>query len=168
MPVNPIQVMMQRTHQQREYRRQVDYLARMRAPESSILSRRCCAAARLVLIVTLAAIAGCALIAATLHGGERTARRMRVTATAYCAGPCSVCQTTGITSTGRNAYSRGVAVDPKVIQIGARIDVPGHGAWLPADDVGGDIKGDAIDVRFDTHDEARAWGRRVIMVRVWE
>jgi len=100
-------------------------------------------------------------------GGERTPRLLRVVATAYCGGPCAICQTTGVTKTGRDASTRGVAVDPAVIGLGARMDVPGYGVWVRADDVGGAIKGRKIDLRM-SHDQARAWGRREIVVRVWE
>jgi 3D (Asp-Asp-Asp) domain-containing protein len=122
---------------------------------------------RVMLAVAIAALAfstWCSIA----DGRERTARWVRVEATAYCAGPCSTCQTTGITSTGRDANKRGVAVDPAVIGLGARLDVPGVGVWLKADDVGGAIKGNKIDVRFQTHEEAKAWGRRSLVVRVWE
>lgn len=101
-------------------------------------------------------------------GAERTPRRMRVVATGYCGGPCAICQTTGITKTGRDARKRGVAVDPDAIALGARIDIPGVGAWIRADDIGGAIKGNKIDIRFVDHKTAKAWGRRTITVRVWE
>jgi len=98
-----------------------------------------------------------------------------VTATAYC--PCRRCcgnHADGRTATGRCAYSAGVAVDPGVIPLGARLDIPGYtrgaggnGSWIPADDVGGAIDGAHIDVRFRTHSEALRWGVRRIRVRVW-
>jgi 3D (Asp-Asp-Asp) domain-containing protein len=159
--------LMNRAQGAREYRRQVRYSARMRRPEPC-MRPSCVALSRWVLILVAVALGACILLSLRAGAAERTSRRMRVTATGYCAGPCAICQTTGITATGRDAYTRGIAVDPKVIRIGARIDVPEHGSWLPADDVGGAIIGEAIDVRFDTHAEAREWGRREIVVRVWE
>ena len=98
-----------------------------------------------------------------------------VTATAYC--PCEKCcgaGSPGITATGTSAYTAGVAVDPTVIPKGSRIDIPGYargknknGSWIPADDVGGAIKGNRIDVRMRTHEEALRWGRKRIKIRVW-
>ena len=98
---------------------------------------------------------------------------VEVEATAYC--PCSKCTDgDGKTSTGRSAYRDGVAVDPKRIRLGSRIDVPGidkgcngNGSWLPCDDTGRLIEGAKIDVRFQDHKEAKEWGRKKLKVRVW-
>jgi 3D (Asp-Asp-Asp) domain-containing protein len=90
-----------------------------------------------------------------------------VEATAYCPGPCAICGTTGKTATGRDATLPGVAVDPAVIPLGSRLDVPGVGSWVLADDTGGAIKGEKIDVRMRTHEEAVEFGRKTIRVRVW-
>ena len=96
-----------------------------------------------------------------------------VEATAYC--PCAKCTDgDGKTSTGRDANLAGVAVDPSVISHGSRLDIPGYtrganrnGSWILADDVGNDITGNAIDVRMQSHKEAKKWGRKTIRVRVW-
>ena len=80
--------------------------------------------------------------------------------TAYC--PCSLCCgkfSDGVTATGTDAYTKGVAVDPKVIPLGSTIHIPGYGTVI-ADDVGGAIKGEKLDVRFKTHKEAKEWGRQ--------
>ncbi len=124
----------------------------------------------LTMAVALLAVLACALLAVT-HAAEpdaRASRWMNAIATAYCAGPCETCGTIGITKTGRDAHSRGVATDPALL--GARLDVPGYGVWIRADDTGhpDHIYGNRIDVRFDTHDQAKAWGRKIVRVRVWE
>ena len=113
----------------------------------------------------------CSLIFA---GITQTYYRIRVRATAYC--PCDICcggYADGITATGRDALTAGVAVDPTVIPLGSRIDIPHYnrgnnknGSWILADDVGGAIKGRRIDVRFKTHEEALNWGVRNIIIRV--
>lgn len=100
--------------------------------------------------------------------------RMWVIATAYC--PCSKCcgeDSPGITATQTDAYKAGVAVDPNIIPKGSHIDIPGYnrgpnenGSWILCDDVGGAIKGNRIDVRFKTHQEAIEWGVREILIRV--
>jgi 3D (Asp-Asp-Asp) domain-containing protein len=91
-----------------------------------------------------------------------------VEASAYC--PCAICcgeHADGKTATGRDASLPGVAVDPAVIPLGSRLDVPGVGSWRLADDTGGAIKGEKIDVRMSNHEEAKKFGRRTLRVRVW-
>ena len=80
----------------------------------------------------------------------------------------------GKTASGRDANLPGVAVDPKLIPLGSHIDIPGitlgdnnNGSWLLADDVGGAIKGNRIDIRFPTREEALIFGRKIIKIRVW-
>lgn len=95
-------------------------------------------------------------------------KRVEVVATSYCAGPCCCGKfADGKTATGRDAKRMGVAVDPSVIPLGARLDIPGYGNWKLADDVGGAIKGNRIDVRFQDHDEAKRWGVKRLTIRVW-
>jgi len=78
--------------------------------------------------------------------------------TAYC--PCSKCcgkWANGITATGVTAQSnRTIAVDPKVIPYGSVVRM--NGIDYVAEDCGGAIKGNRIDIYFDTHAEAMAFG----------
>ena len=78
--------------------------------------------------------------------------------TAYC--PCSKCcgkWADGITATGTTAKAgRTIAVDPKVIPHGTEVIIDGH--TYIAEDTGGSIKGNRIDVYFDTHEEALKFG----------
>ncbi|MCI8510706.1 MAG: hypothetical protein HFE83_01755 [Lachnospiraceae bacterium] len=77
--------------------------------------------------------------------------------TAYC--PCPKCcgRWSRTTSSGRTAVSNHtVAVDPRVIPIGSRIMI--NGREYVAEDTGGSIKGNRIDIFFDTHSEARQYG----------
>lgn len=107
--------------------------------------------------------------------GEFVSTWMTVEATAYCT--CEICCeefSDGITATGRDASIAGVAVDPTIIPYYSRIDIPninlgtnGNGSWLLADDCGGAIKGDRIDIRFTSHQAAREYGRRIVLIRVW-
>ena len=95
-----------------------------------------------------------------------------LTVTAYCPNSCCCGDSAdGITATGRNAYRPGVAVDPEIIPLGAHLDIPIYGDmrgwWTLADDVGGRVKGNTIDVRMKTHEEAVQWGRKRLRVRVW-
>ena len=87
--------------------------------------------------------------------------------TAYC--PCEKCcapYADGVTSTGKSAYSLGVAVDPKFIEYGTVIEIPGYGI-VEADDCGGAIKGNRLDVRFPTHQEALNWGVKNLRVKIY-
>ena len=58
-----------------------------------------------------------------------------------------------------------VAVDPDVIPLGTRLYVPGYGEAL-ADDIGGAIQGNRIDLAMDTLDEAFNWGVNHVTVYV--
>ena len=95
------------------------------------------------------------------------------TVTAYCA--CKECcgkmpddPWYGITATGTRATEgRTVAVDPRVIPLGGTIYFEGPdgliGGYI-AEDTGGAIKGNRIDLYFDSHDAALEWGVRELEV----
>lgn len=94
---------------------------------------------------------------------------MKVEATGYTAGYESTGKRPGdpgygITSTGAKAQRGVVAVDPKVIPYGTYMYVPGYGYGI-ALDTGGAIKGNKIDLFFDTVEEANNWGRRWITIQ---
>ena len=58
-----------------------------------------------------------------------------------------------------------VAVDPNVIPLGSKVYVSGYGVAI-ASDTGGAIKGNIVDVYFNTHSECISWGRRQVEVTV--
>lgn len=63
-----------------------------------------------------------------------------------------------------NYLRRGlVAVDPAVIPLGTKLYIPGYGNAI-ADDIGGAIKGNRIDLAMDTLDEAFQFGVRSVDV----
>lgn len=65
-----------------------------------------------------------------------------------------------------NYLRRGLAaVDPNIIPLGTRLYVPGYGEAL-ADDIGGAIQGNRIDLAMETLDEAFNYGRREVTVYV--
>lgn len=91
--------------------------------------------------------------------------------TAYC--PCAKCcgkWANGITATGMTATEgRTVAVDPRVIPYGSTVTLyyeDGTVHTYTAEDCGGAIKGNRIDVFFDSHEDARAFGVQSAMVYV--
>ncbi|NLC53247.1 MAG: DUF348 domain-containing protein [Firmicutes bacterium] len=81
-------------------------------------------------------------------------------ATAYEPGPqsCGI-YADGYTYTGKRATYGIAAVDPKVIPLGTKLYVEGYG-FAAAEDIGSAIKGNRIDVCYDTVREALLWGRK--------
>lgn len=53
---------------------------------------------------------------------------------------------------------RTIAVDPSIIAIGEKVIINGH--TYTAEDTGGAIKGKRIDIYFDSHAEAEAYGKK--------
>ncbi len=82
--------------------------------------------------------------------------------TAYC--PCAKCcgKTDGITATGTLAEEgRTIAVDPRVIPYGSIVTIyfaDGTSHTYTAEDCGGAIKENRIDVFFNDHQAAREFG----------
>lgn len=67
------------------------------------------------------------------------------------------------TATGEFLHYGIAAVDPNVIPLGTNLYVEGYGQALAAD-TGGAIKGNRIDLAFESHQEALNWGRRGVNV----
>ena len=87
-------------------------------------------------------------------------------ATAYEPGPRSCGRyANGFTATGVKATKGVAAVDDRVIPMGTRLYIPGYGFAVAADR-GSAIKGQRIDLCFDTYSEAMRWGRRKVQVYV--
>lgn len=89
--------------------------------------------------------------------------KITVVATAYAPGAGAGY----ITATGARARKGIIAVDPRVIPLGTKIYVPGYGYGIAAD-TGGAIKGNRIDVCFNTRQEAVNWGRRTVTITVFK
>ncbi len=60
-----------------------------------------------------------------------------------------------------------IAVDPSFIPLGSRVFIPGYGEAV-AEDIGGAIIGNRIDVAFDTHEEALEFGRQELEIYILE
>ena len=58
-----------------------------------------------------------------------------------------------------------VAVDPRVIPLGTKLYIEGYGLAI-AEDTGGAIVGNKVDVYVDSYDEAVNWGRRQVNVYI--
>jgi 3D (Asp-Asp-Asp) domain-containing protein len=72
---------------------------------------------------------------------------------------------TGRTSLGHRAKFGHVAVDPKVIPLGSLLYIEGYGFAL-ASDTGGAIKGNRIDLCYNSRAQAFQFGRRKVKVHV--
>ncbi len=59
-----------------------------------------------------------------------------------------------------------IAVDPTVIPLGTRLNIPGYGPAVAAD-VGSAVKGNIIDLWMPSTAQARAWGRRTVTITIY-
>lgn len=85
--------------------------------------------------------------------------------TAYCS--CAKCcgKSDGITATGTKATEgRTIAVDPNKIPYGTKVVIDGQ--TYIAEDCGGAIKGNRIDLYFDSHQDALNFGRQTKEVTI--
>lgn len=89
--------------------------------------------------------------------GRAYSKVLTVTSTAY--------TNDSITYTGVKPRRGTVAVDPSVIPLGTRLYIPGYGFGI-AQDTGGAIKGNKIDVFVNSYDEAYRWGIRTVKVYI--
>jgi 3D (Asp-Asp-Asp) domain-containing protein len=82
------------------------------------------------------------------------------TVTHYCSCPkCCGEWSDGITATGTHAAEgRTIAVDPSVIPLGTEVEIDGVGTFI-AEDVGGAIKGNKIDIFCESHETAIQRGK---------
>ena len=83
---------------------------------------------------------------------------MTMEATAYTA-------TGNLTASGTRARVGAVAVDPNVIPLGTRLYIEGYG-YATAEDTGGAIKGNIIDLYMNSTSEVYNWGRRPVKVTI--
>jgi uncharacterized protein YabE (DUF348 family) len=94
-------------------------------------------------------------LAARSGGPTSILRSFTVVATAYVSG--------GRTATGWLAQPGVVAVDPSVIPLGTKLYIPGLGVFH-AEDTGGAIIGNRLDICVGSEAEANQWGVRTITV----
>ncbi|KXZ40617.1 protein of unknown function [Alkalithermobacter thermoalcaliphilus JW-YL-7 = DSM 7308] len=107
----------------------------------------------------------------TSRGERRTfTKSMTVTATAYTAGYQCTGKTPshpqyGITSLGTRVRPGVIAVDPKVIPLGSTVYIESMGIYR-AEDTGGAVKGNKIDIYMESLEKARRFGRRTLKIYV--
>ena len=84
---------------------------------------------------------------------------MQVKAYAYYTGT--------ITATGtKPTFGRTIAVDPTIIPYGSRVYIPEFDKTFIAEDCGGGIKGNKIDIYMNTEQECLNWGVRNITIYI--
>ena len=95
---------------------------------------------------------------AVAYNGEKYSRVLTVVATGYT-------HTGHRTATGTYPHRGTMAVDRGVIAMGSYGYVPGYGA-VHAEDTGGAIRGNRIDLFFETRGQAISWGRRTVLLYI--
>ncbi|WP_099190962.1 3D domain-containing protein [Tepidibacter mesophilus] len=108
----------------------------------------------------------------TSRGETKTFKKaLIVSASAY---------TAGFESTGKRPGDKGygktymgttvrpgvIAVDPKVIPLGSKVYIPNLGITCVAEDIGGAIKGNKIDIYMNSLSRANSFGRKNLQVYV--
>jgi len=94
-------------------------------------------------------------------------RVITVVATGYTDDPAENWPYAGAPSYIGLPLARGiVAVDPNVIPMGTKLYIEGYGAAIAADQ-GGAIKGNRIDLFFDSKAEAFDWGMKSVQVTIY-
>lgn len=109
-----------------------------------------------------------------------SAKRPGTAASRGLVGREMVCEATAYTHTGYRTATmtwpqerRTIAVDPAVIPLNSKVYVS-CGSWTGidgvyiAEDTGGLIKGNRIDLFMDSKHQAILWGRRMVQVRILE
>lgn len=92
------------------------------------------------------------------NSASKNGKHMVVQATAY-AGD-------SITSTGTVPKWGTIAVDPKVIPYGSKVYIPQFNKTFIAEDCGGAVKGNIIDIFMGSEAECYKWGRRTIDIYI--
>lgn len=95
-----------------------------------------------------------------------TSKIFRVTAYCPCVKCCGACAD-GITASGNVIRpSERFCAAPVAFSFGMMLDIPGYGV-VPVWDRGGVIRGNRLDVYFDTHSEALCWGVQTLTVKIY-
>jgi 3D (Asp-Asp-Asp) domain-containing protein len=100
---------------------------------------------------------------------ERSQKVLNIVATAYAPGYEDNGPWGNLTHIGTQVRPGIIAVDPNVIPLGSRVYIEfpdGHGTYALAEDTGGAIKGNRIDIAFWTRDEAKQFGIQNVKLHV--
>jgi 3D (Asp-Asp-Asp) domain-containing protein len=108
----------------------------------------------------------------TLSAPAESSHTIKMIVTAYC--PCAKCcgaSAHGVTASGKPVTyhdGRFVAADTHKLPFGTHLVIPGYndGKSVEVIDTGSAIAGNRLDVFFPTHQQALAWGRQTVNVKV--
>jgi len=111
---------------------------------------------------TQVVVQGTGTILTASRGDGSGKKSITCSATAYSGG--------GVTSSGKRTSRDAsgistIAVDPTVIPIGSKVYVDGYGYAIAAD-TGGAIKGNKVDLYFNSEGECSSWGRKQVQVKI--
>ena len=87
-------------------------------------------------------------------------KKITVSATAYSGD--------GITATGTVPRWGTIAVDPTIIPYGTKVYIPQFNEYFIAEDCGGGIKGNKIDIFMNSESQCDNWGKRNIDIYIVE
>ena len=87
-------------------------------------------------------------------------KKITVSATAYSGD--------GITATGTVPRWGTIAVDPTIIPYGTKVYIPQFNEYFIAEDCGGGIKGNKIDIFMNSESQCNNWGKRSIDIYIVE
>ena len=102
--------------------------------------------------------------------GEEEAKYFLMTATAYYPGPeCCHPYADGLTATGAKAGRGCIAIDPEngPLKLGQKVFVEGYGYGI-CNDVGEAITEWELDLCYETLEEAKGYGRKLVKVYIIE
>ena len=100
-----------------------------------------------------------------ITGNAKTIDMGQFKITAYC--PCEYCSEGYGRLTSTHTYAKSnhtIAVDPVIISYGSKVKI--GDIVYTAEDCGGLVKGDHIDIFFDTHEEVRDFGTKYKNVKI--
>lgn len=103
------------------------------------------------------------------NGTDNAQKVLDIKATAYAPGPHDNDQWGSKTFMGTQVRPGIIAVDPRIIPLGSRVYIQypdGHGEYAVAEDTGGAIKGNRIDVAKSSVGEAEDFGIQHVKVFV--
>jgi 3D (Asp-Asp-Asp) domain-containing protein len=73
--------------------------------------------------------------------------------------------TDSTTATGSEVRQGIIAVDPDIIPLGSKVEIKNMGVFT-AEDTGGKIKGNKLDIFFDSKKDAKDFGKKGVWVRI--
>ncbi len=95
---------------------------------------------------------------------QNSGKTMTMEATAYSTAQPGLSRYTA-NGTDLHTNPRVIAVDPSVIPLGTKVTVEGYGTYIAAD-TGGAIKGNRIDIHFNTVQECINFGRKNVKITI--